>query len=94
MLTIRASQMQTMAEAIPGRQMVKPCDETKTWVEVRLVDEEGNPVGGQRYKIRLPDSSLVEGVLDDQGTVRFDGILPGECTVSFTTVDEREWDWK
>lgn len=91
MWTIRASQLQSIAEAYPNRPVIQPCEKGKTWVEVRLVDEDGKPVGGQRYKIRLPDSSLREGVLDDQGTVRFDGILPGQCTVSFTTVDEREW---
>ena len=89
MLTIRDAQMQTMADTSPGRPMVAPCN--PTWIEVRLVDADKRPVPGQRYRIRLPDSSLAEGVLDDEGKARFEGILQGQCSVCFPEIDSKEW---
>jgi len=91
MLTIRDSQMQDMAESSPNTPMIQPCDKTKSWIEVHLVDEDGNPVAGAHYKIQLPDSSIMDGSLDDQGKVRFDGIVPGTAIISFPDIDGREW---
>jgi len=83
--------MQQMADSNPGQPMVKPCDNTKTWIEFRLVDSENKPVPGEKYKVRLPDSSIREGTLDSEGKVRFDGILPGQASICFTELDERTW---
>ena len=62
-----------------------------TWIEVHLVDLDNNPLAGERYQIRLPNSSLREGTLDSAGKVRFDGITPGQATISFPDIDGREW---
>jgi hypothetical protein len=91
MLTIRDQQMNTLGEEEPGKAVVQPCENTKTWVEIRLVDADENPVGGIGYRLKLPDSSIREGVLGDDGTARVDGILPGQCEVSFPDIDAREW---
>jgi hypothetical protein len=63
----------------------------KTWVEVELLDWEGNPAANERYEIRLPDGSLQEGRLDASGRARFTGIDPGTCEVTFPEFDGREW---
>jgi hypothetical protein len=63
----------------------------KTWVEVELLDWEGNPAANERYEIRLPDGSLQEGRLDASGHARFTGIDPGTCEVTFPDFDGREW---
>ena len=89
MLTIRDEQMKALADARPGKPMIVPCE--LTWVEVRLVDAEMHPVAGEEYRIRLPDSSIVTGSLDDEGKARFDGILAGQCLVCFPNIDSREW---
>jgi hypothetical protein len=91
MLTIRDSQKQTMAQSSPNRTMVQACPLSQTWIEVKLVDEDGNPVPDQKYKIVLPDGSIQEGSLDDKGTVRFDGITPGDAQVTFPELDTKEW---
>src|SRR5213593_5207616 len=42
----------------------------KGWIEIELVDEDGNPVSGEQYRIMLPDGETVaEGTLDEQGYV-------------------------
>ncbi len=55
----------------------------KTYIEIRLVDETGNPVGGAKYKLQLTDGSVREGNLDADGWVRVRGIDPGTCKVTF-----------
>jgi hypothetical protein len=65
--------------------------EALTWVEVELVDDDGNSVGGEQYRLELPDGSLREGALDAQGLVRVDGIDPGTCRISFPNLDARDW---
>lgn len=91
MLVIRDSQMKEMAKARPDSQMQVPCQDSATWIEVRLSDEDGNPVSFAKYRIQLPDFSVMEGALNDQGSIRFDGIVPGQAVVEFPEIDGREW---
>jgi hypothetical protein len=94
MLTIRHSQMQEMAAISPNTKLKQPCPKDGTWIEVRLVDQEGNAVPGERYQIRLPDASLMEGMLDDTGKVRFEDNVPGQAIVTFPEIDARGWNAK
>jgi hypothetical protein len=91
MLTIRDSQMQAMAAASPNTRLMQPCPDKATWIEVVLLDQGGEVVPGEKYQIKLPDGSLMEGALDDKGKVRFDSIVPGQATISFPEIDGREW---
>ena len=63
----------------------------KTWVAVRLVDQDGEPVPYEAYKLVLPDGTVQEGNLDDTGEVYVSGIDPGECQISFPNLDQKEW---
>ncbi len=91
MLTIRNAQVGQMAQAAPGRQMVIPCQDSKTWIEVQLVDQDDVPVPDQRYLVQLPDGSQMSGNLDAEGKVRFDPIVPGTCQVNFPDINDQEW---
>jgi hypothetical protein len=53
------------------------------WIAFELVDEEGNPVADESYRIVLPDGSIREGQLDVNGQARVEGIDPGTCEISF-----------
>jgi hypothetical protein len=64
---------------------------TKTWIEIRLVDQDGKPVPNERYWMKLPDGSEQRGSLDDKGSARVEGIDPGTCMISFPDIDKREW---
>ncbi len=83
--------MQDMANASPGTQSVQPCPLTKTWIEVVLVDEDGDPVPHEKYAIKLPDGSTQTGCLDEQGKVKFENITGGQAMVNFPDIDAREW---
>lgn len=63
----------------------------KTWVDVQLVDEDGEPVGGARYKLKITDGSTREGTLDSSGRIRVSNIDPGTCQVWFPDYDGSEW---
>jgi len=70
----------------------KPDPEKKSWIEIVLVDEAGDPVTGESYSITLPDGETVaEGTLDEKGLARVDGIDPGSCKVTFPNLDKDAW---
>jgi type VI secretion system secreted protein VgrG len=67
----------------------------KHWIEIELLDEDGNPVPGEPYKITLPDGTTVaDGTLDDKGFARVDNIDPGTCKVTFPNLDKEAWEPK
>jgi type VI secretion system secreted protein VgrG len=66
-------------------------DKKLSWIEIELVDEEGQPVPSEKYLIELSDGTKKEGMLDSEGHARVDGIDPGTCKVSFPNRDAKDW---
>ena len=66
----------------------------KHWVEILMVDKEGNPVSGVAYRIRVPGGQVVEGSLDGKGRARVDGIDAGSCQITFPGLDTDVWQKK
>ena len=62
-----------------------------SWIEIRLVDEDGQPVPGAAYEIILPDGSIKSGSLNAKGAARYDQIPAGQCEVRFPELDAKEW---
>jgi Bacteriophage probable baseplate hub protein len=62
-----------------------------SWIEVRLVGEDGEPVAEVRYRLKLPDGSELEGTLGEDGLIRVDGIDPAECELTFPELDQDAW---
>ncbi len=91
MLTVRQSQIDSMADSSQGTQMTVPCPANATWIEVELVNKDQHPMAGEKFRIRLPDSSLKEGALDKDGKVRFDNIVAGQAQITFPEIDAHEW---
>ncbi len=64
----------------------------KSWIEIELFDEQGNPVAGERYRVTLPDgTTIAEGSLDENGFARVSNIDPGNCKVTFPNLDREAW---
>lgn len=66
---------------------------TKTWITIRLVDDDDppSPVAHARFRIKLPDGEVREGSLDAMGTAHFESLDPGVCDVSFPDYDGGAW---
>ncbi len=97
MAEIKAEQLEKK-EGKYGSEQVKPHNPTeeeieeKSWIEIEMVDEEDEPVPGEKYKITLPDDSVAQGTLDGKGFARVDGIDPGTCKITFPKLDKDAWE--
>ncbi len=64
----------------------------KSWIEIELVNDDGKPVPGEKYRVTLPDGTTIdEGTLDEKGRARVEGIDPGTCKVTFPNLDKDAW---
>jgi uncharacterized Zn-binding protein involved in type VI secretion len=64
----------------------------KSWIEIRLVDDDGSPVAYELYRVVTPDGVVREGFLNGDGLARVDGIDPGTCSITFPNRDADAWD--
>ena len=76
----------------PGASMHQCPVPPKTWVEFCLIDMEGNPAAGRRFRAKLTDGSVREGKLGADGCVRFDNIPAGTASISFIDLDREIWE--
>jgi len=67
-------------------------DEELSWIEIELIDENDDPIPGERYEIELPDGSKATGSLDNNGFARVEGFEPGSCKVTFPNLDQEAWE--
>lgn len=89
----RASDIIKMPERAPAGEPVLAAPSETTWIEIQLVDEEGDPVPGAAYELTLPDGTVQAGKLNFRGRARVDDIEePGSCTVTFPELDAEAWE--
>ena len=76
-----------------------PCSKRKRapappthWIEIELVDEDGDPCPGEKYIVTCPDGSEKTGVLNQLGFSRVPLEQPGTCKVSFPNLDKESWE--
>jgi type VI secretion system secreted protein VgrG len=76
------------------RKKKKPAekDEPTSWIDLKMVDEEGNPVPGQSYEVTEADGTVHNGSLDHQGKAHVTLLKPGNCKVSFPDLDKGAWE--
>lgn len=70
----------------------KKAEEKTGWVEIEVVDDDGNKIIGEKYEIELPDGSKRKGVTDSKGQIRVENIDDGNCKITFPEIDADEWD--
>jgi hypothetical protein len=84
-----ASPPANQAESPP----VAPGDPTAelSWIELRLVGEDGSPIAGERYRVTPSSGNVREGYLDASGSVRLHGLRSGDCELTFPDLDKQAW---
>jgi hypothetical protein len=55
----------------------------RTWIEIELVDEEGEAVKDEPFIVYQGDREVARGRLSAEGRARVDGLPVGACAVSF-----------
>jgi hypothetical protein len=68
-------------------------EEEKTWIDIRLVDRDDNPVPYEDFQLTLPDGTVVEGDLDSNGNAKIEitEAVPGDYQISFPDLDTEGW---
>src|SRR5205085_10121493 len=68
---------------------VRDCAKESThWIEIVLLDEAGEPVPNQAYKVVGPGGAVYPGNLDEFGWARIDNLEAGTCKVSFPEIEQ------
>lgn len=62
------------------------------WLEIELVDEYGQPVPNEPYRVEAANGIVIEGELDSAGYAKLDPIAPGGCKVIFPRRDAAWWE--
>ncbi|MFH1374528.1 MAG: hypothetical protein ABII79_12105 [bacterium] len=62
--------------------------EFKDWVEITLVDGEGNAITNEEYILHLANGQQRRGTLDGSGRAREDDIAPGTVRIEFPNSEE------
>jgi hypothetical protein len=76
----------------PATQRTEEKKQKKDWIEILLVDMEGKPVPGVRYRITTPDGVVNEGTLNEHGQAGYYQIEPGNCKITFPDLDKDAWE--
>jgi len=63
-----------------------------TWIEVKLVSDDGAAVANEDYVITTADGRQIRGKTDENGLARAEGIVPGACRIGFPNLDKDAWD--
>jgi hypothetical protein len=61
------------------------------WIEIELVDQDGNPVPNVEYRIECDDGRIRTGTTGPSGTAREEGLQDGNCKVSFPGLNAPDW---
>jgi type VI secretion system secreted protein VgrG len=82
------------AEQVAGYEFQEEEVEEKetTWIDLELVDEEEQPVPGEKYIVIDSAGNEKKGTLDANGRAHVTGIVPGECEVFYPNLDAEAWE--
>jgi hypothetical protein len=73
-----------------------------TYIEILVLDEDDQPISGEKYKLQLSNGSVQEGTLGEDGRLYIDSIPRGTCRLTLARMLEhgvpaaevkRSWDW-
>lgn len=54
----------------------------RDWIEIEAKDDKGNTIANKKFKAILPDGSIEEGILDNNGKARIENTTPGKVLIN------------
>lgn len=72
---------------------VLPADPREDWLEIELLDDDGQPVPDQPVEIELDAGSVLSGRTDASGLVRFEGVPVSLGIATFVRIPKPVQDW-
>jgi hypothetical protein len=75
-----------------GPSVLSITPDDSNWVLIQVVGEDGTPLIGEPFSLRLPNGQQVSGRLDRRGKVRAEGVGEGEVMFSLPERDHEGWD--
>ncbi|MFO0838744.1 MAG: type VI secretion system tip protein TssI/VgrG [Phycisphaerae bacterium] len=83
--------LQVESKAFQAAQPPEAVEKLESWVEIEMIDEEGQPWRGEYYEITRPDGKVVKGYLNQQGQAHVWLPKNEQVQVSFPKLDGRAW---
>ena len=77
--------------AMTPSQIARKVREEQHWIEIQLLDDDGDAISGIDYLIVTPDNQKHSGVTGADGVARLENIPPGQCKISFPRLDRETW---
>lgn len=75
------------ASMLAGAKPVSEAPEQAPWIEIKLLNEDGDAVADQEYLIKDTDGNEYKGTTDDRGIARVNEIPAGDCEISFADLE-------
>jgi len=86
-------QRETPLEVL-GPESVEEVVTKKTFVALELVDQDGEPVVGRRFRVVTGNDIVHEGTTNAEGKARVRDVDPGTCRIVFPEIYPEDFDWK
>ena len=67
----------------PPEHFAKTLQEGNSWVVIKVLDMQGAPVTGQRFRVTTPGGTVVAGQTPKDGVVSLKGITEGSCKLEW-----------
>ena len=83
---------ESIEDRTPKEEEYKADPKETGWISIKLVDEAGEPVGGERFRLRLANGMVMYGMLDPEGFAKIEHIPKGNCDVCFVNLDAGAWE--
>jgi N-acetylmuramoyl-L-alanine amidase len=73
--------LDTPEEAVLGPDSSLDSLDSKSWIGLTLIDQDGAPVPGRSYRIVIPGGTTLNGTLDSNGSAIVRNLDPGNCQI-------------
>ncbi|WP_316858005.1 type VI secretion system tip protein TssI/VgrG [uncultured Cohaesibacter sp.] len=85
------AQPQKPERIVPAGAAPAPDPDETDWVEVQILDPQGNPVPGKHVYITGANDKQYSATTNADGLCRINAIAPGECTFDIDKLDKDLW---